>query len=189
MIMKRILAGGLLALAAGLAQAGELDFYLSNKSLQANYRTDTAAIGYGGGWLSFGGFHNDNGDNQLDIGLSVEGAPSSDQPFSFGLGIRGYFAFLDTPNENVQALALGGVGRFHIPAKMPMALAGRLYYAPDITSFGKADSLLDWGVDYEIEVMPSATGYVGYRKETIGLSGLPDHDLEDRFHVGVRLVF
>ena len=186
---KRILAGAALALAATLAQAGELDFYLSNKSLQARYLTDTAAIGYGGGWLGIGGFHNDRGDNQLDIGLSVQGTPTSDQPFSFGLGIRGYFAFLDTPSENVQALALGGLARFHIPAKMPMAVAGQIHYAPDITTFGKGDSLLDWGLDYEIEVMPSATAYLGYRKETIGLSGLPDHDLEDRFHVGVRLVF
>jgi hypothetical protein len=188
--MKKLIAGlGLAIMAAGSAGAEELDVYLSSQSLQASYAMDTGKIGYGGGNLIFGGYYNTDKDLQANAGLMVLGTPTANQPFTYGLGVMGYFSFIDDPDKKAQALSLGGLFKYHIPAKMPMAVGAKLFYAPEITTFGDGESFADFQADYEISFLPSATGYVGYRKTRVDLKNYGNYDIEDRFHVGVRLMF
>lgn len=188
--MKKSVFSLLLALfAAGAAQAGELDIYLSTQSIQAGYAMDTGKIGYGGGQLKFGGFYDTDKDIMGNVGLMVLGTPTSNQPFTFGLGVMGYAAFIDEPDTKVQAVTLGGLFKYHIPAKMPMAIGGQLYVAPEVTTFGDGKNFIDGWVDYEITFLPSATGYFGYRQTRTDLKDYGNYDVEDRFHIGVRLMF
>lgn len=176
-------------MATGLAQAGELDLYLSNKSIQAGYSMDTGKIGYGGGNLIFGGFYNNDNDLQGNLGLVVTGTPTSDMPLTYGLGVMGYLTSIDEPSNNVQAVTLGGLIKYHIPNRTPMAIGGKLFYAPEITTFGDGENFVDGSIDFEVEVLPSATAYVGYRAVRTDLKDYGNYDIEDRFHVGVRLIF
>jgi len=188
--MKKLIAGlGLVFIAAGSAAAGELDVYLSSQSVQAGYSMDTGKIGYGGGNLIFGGYYDTDNDWQANAGLMVLGTPTANQPFTYGLGVMGYFSFIDDPDDKVQALTLGGLFKYHIPAKTPMAVSAQLFYAPEITTFGDGESFGDFQANYEISFLPSATAYVGYRKTRTDLKNYGYYDIEDRFHVGVRLMF
>jgi hypothetical protein len=188
--MKKLIAGlGLAFIVAGTASAGELDVYLSSQSVQAGYSMDTGKIGYGGGNLIFGGYYDTDHDWQANAGLMVLGTPTADQPFTYGLGVMGYFSFIDDPDDQVQALTLGGLVKYHIPAKTPMAVSAQLFYAPEITTFGDGNNFGDFQANYEISFLPSATAYVGYRKTRTDLKNYGYYDIEDRFHVGVRLMF
>ena len=188
--MKKFLAVLVMSIATtGLSHAGMFDFYLSSKSLQATYSMDTGAIGYGGGNLEFGGFFNDDNDYQGNLGLIVTGTPTSDLPLTYGLGVMGYLTSIDQPDSNVQAVTLGGLVKYHIPNRTPMAIGGRLFAAPAITTFGDGENFVDASVDFEVEVLPSATAYVGYRAVSTKLENYGTYDIEERFHVGVRLMF
>jgi len=48
---------------------------------------------------------------------------------------------------------------------------------------------MDFWLDYEVEVLPAAAAFVGYRKTSTDLENRGTYDLEDRFHVGIRLTF
>jgi hypothetical protein len=188
--MKKFFATLVMAVTAtGAANAGELDLYLSSQSIQAGYSMDTGKIGYGGGNLVFGGFYNTDSDLQGNLGLIVTGTPTSDLPLTYGLGVMGYLTNIDEPSSNVQALTLGGLIKYHIPNRTPMAIGGKLFVAPEVTTFGDGQNFLDGSVDFEVEVLPSATAYVGYRAVRTDLKNYGNYDIEDRFHVGVRLIF
>jgi hypothetical protein len=188
--MKKLIAGLSMAIfALGSAEAGELDIYLSSQSVQAGYSMDTGKIGYGGGNLIFGGYYDTDHDWQANAGLMVLGTPTANQPFTYGLGVMGYFSFIDEPNDDVQAITLGGLIKYHIPAKMPMAVSAQLFFAPEITTFGDGKNFGDFQANYEVSFLPSATGYVGYRLTRTDLNNYGNYDIEDSFHVGVRLMF
>ena len=189
MRLKLLLGAALLGLST-LAQATGFDLYLSDESVQANLNFDSSSIGYGGADLSVGGFYNDDDDAMLTLGVMVRGAPAGARPFSFGVGARGYFIFVDDPDSDVQALAIGGEAKYHIPANMPMAIGVQAHYAPGITTFSDGDDVLDLGIDFEIEITPGTSAFFGYREVEIDLDDRSnDYELEDNFHIGIRLTF
>lgn len=188
--MKKILVSGLFGLfVATSAQAGDLEAYLSAKSINAQYAMDVGEMGYGGGQFIFGGYYNTESDLQGNIGLMVTGTPTSGKPFSYGLGLMGYLTKVDEPSSNVQAATLGGLFKYHIPSSTPMAVGARLFYAPEVVTFGDGENFMDFWLDYEVEVIPAAAAFVGYRKTRTKIKDFGNYDLEDRFHVGIRMTF
>ena len=87
------------------------------------------------------------------------------------------------------AFAIGGEVRYTIPGTMPMAIYGRAYYAPDITSFSGSEEVIDYTLGFQIEVLPQTMAFVGIRHFEIGLED-GDYELDDdSVHIGVRLTF
>ena len=87
------------------------------------------------------------------------------------------------------ALALGGQIRYVIPSTTPVALMAEGFISPDITTFNDAEQYLEYRFALELEVTPSARAYIGYRKIEIDLGGIDDYEMDDDFHLGVRLAF
>jgi hypothetical protein len=182
----------LTALTIGFAfpiQASEFELALSKDSAAIDILNDSNVIGTGGAELSIGALYNEADDILGHIGLLVRGVPAGEQPFSFGLGGRLYFAALDKPDASVGALALGAGGRYLIPGNIPMAVGGDLYYAPGITTFSDADDLLDIKIRFEADVLPSATAFIGYRNVVTSLEDGPNYDIDENVHLGIRILF
>ncbi len=173
---------------AASAQAADLELALSSDTANLEVLTDSEMIGVGGADLSFAGFFNDNDDYMIDVGLLVEGRPAGEQPLSFGLGGKIMLGSIDTPDAGFSAIALGGKVRYHIPANTPMSVGADLFYAPDITAFNDAEGVLDMRVRFEVDVLPAATAFLGYRKLSADL-GKKDYDLDDNVHIGIRFQF
>lgn len=176
------------ALVAGSAQAADLELALSGDTASIEVLTDSESIGVGGADLSFGGFFNNDDDYMAEVGLLVEGRPAGDQPLSFGLGGKVLLGSIDTPDAGFSAIALGGKVRYHIPSNTPMAFGADLFYAPDITTFSDAEGVTDMRVRFEVDVLPAATAFLGYRKLSADL-GSSDYDLDDNVHIGIRFQF
>jgi len=182
-------AAALLALGTAAANAADLEITLGDQAAAIHVLADSDVIGVGGADLDFGLLFNDDSDVMGSIGMLAHGTPAGDQPWTFGLGGRLYYASIDTPDRSVGALALGGSAMYHIPGHTPMAFGGDLFFAPSITTFADGDSFLHWGVRFEADVLPSATAFIGYRKVTADLDQHGDYDIDDSFHLGVRFSF
>lgn len=184
-----ILAGTALLVASSAAMANGLEFQLGNKTAQLRFLTDSGLVGYSGAQLSFSGFANNDSDFMGSAGLLVQGIPAGRSPLTFGLGAKAYAASIDTPNKDVQALAIGGLVKYTIPNRMPMAVVFNGYYAPDITTFSDGKSFTDLNLNYQVEVTPGATAFAGYRLLQTDLKNHGDYSLDDSVHIGIRLGF
>ncbi|APZ41756.1 hypothetical protein [Acidihalobacter ferrooxydans] len=184
-----IIAGTVLLAASSAAMANGLDFQLSNKTAQLTFLTDSGLLGYSGAQLSFGGFTNSNNDYMGEVGLLVQGIPAGRSPLTFGLGVNAYAAHIHQWQDNVQALAISGLAKYTIPNRMPMAVVLDAHYAPEITTFSSGKSFTDVGLNYQIEVTPGATAYAGYRLLQTNVKNHGEYNLDDGFHVGIRLAF
>ena len=76
-------------------------------------------------------------------------------------GPRMYAALLEDENNDVLSLSLGGEARFELTSKL--AVAAQAFYAPDILTFGTADSLTDLSARLEYELQPRLNVFAGMR--------------------------
>jgi hypothetical protein len=188
---RKILMGMVAGLICSSAMAFDLEIALSKDTANFEAIIESESVGFNGADLSFGAFYNDESDYALTAGLLIDGTPAGDQPFTFGLG--GKFYYIDVDNDEVDArttaVALGGGVKYHIPARMPMAVGGDLYFVPNITAFGDADGMYDLRLRYEIDVLPNATAFVGYRRFEVDYEDSGDYELDDNAHLGIRFQF
>ena len=187
---RHLVLGALILGTSGAAHASGLDIALGSDTAQVNYYFGSDAVGYGGADFSVGAFFNEPDDVMGSFGVKVTGSPAGTRPFSFGVGAKAYVASLDRPDQDVQAMGIGGEIKFHIPANMPMAIVAEGYYAPDITTFGDGKSFTDVNLNFEMEITPGTAAFIGYRNLETELenSGV-DYELDDEGHVGIRVMF
>ena len=172
-----------------LARASDLEVALSKETAQFTLRSDSSMIGWGGSDLAFGLFYNDESDFVFDASIIQMRQASEEAPLTFGVGVKAYLGKLDKPSEDVFAFAIGGEVRYTIPGTMPMAIYGRGFYAPPITSFSGSEEVLDYSFGFQIEALPQTVAFIGMRHFEVDLSE-GNYELDDdNIHVGVRLTF
>ncbi len=182
-----------LALLAGCfgsnVSAVDLDLALSSQSGAAELIVDSSSVATGGADILVGMLFNENNDVVGRAALMVRGAAVAGQPYNLGLGAALYYAGIDNPSKSVGALALGFSAKYLFPGNTPVTLGADFFYAPDITTFSDGDSLADFRIRIEANVLPSAVAFMGYRLMTTDLIGAPTHDIDDNIHVGIRISF
>lgn len=190
-MLIRQLPFAIVALALTLTtQAEDFDIALSEETASLELIADSDVVGVGGADLLLGLLFNEDNDYMASLGLQAYGTPAGEQqPFSFGLGGKLYYASIDKPDADVSALALGVTTKYHIPGNMPMALGAELYFAPGITAFHDADQFLDFRARFSIDVLPGAAGFIGYRLTTVDFEAGGDRDIDENIHLGIRFQF
>jgi hypothetical protein len=167
-------------------QIGEVA--LSNDTLQLRYVGDAGAIG-GGGRL-FGSFFL---SEERDIVLSAGALFPAD--FDVGrltlrFGPQVYAALLDEENNDVMAMSVGAQARFVLNRRMGLAVAGEAFYAPDILTFGSADTLTDLSARVELQAGPQLLAFGGMRWFEFDLvEGGGERTLQEEVFVGVGYRF
>lgn len=175
--------------AMSTANANDFEAALSKETAQFTFRSDSSLIGWGGSDLGLGLFYNEESDFILHASLLQMRQASQETPLTFGVGVKGYLGQLDDPDEDVFAFGIGGQIRYTIAGTMPMAIYVEGYYAPEITSFGDTEEVIDYTIGFQIEALPQTVGFVGLRHlEIEGDEGSYDAD-DDNIHFGVRLTF
>jgi hypothetical protein len=194
-MLRRLVLVSSLIFMSSWGYAGSFDVRLGDEAAQFEYLFDNdAQIGIGGTDVSAALFFNENDDIALTVGAIVTGnSTGKNRALQFGAGVSAYGAELDTAvgaDETIASLAIGGRASYIFPSSTPMAVSLEVFYAPDITSFGDNEDLLDAQIRFELEVAPSTRIYVGYRKleaelETSGV----EYQLDDSGHLGLRFSF
>jgi hypothetical protein len=145
-------------------QRGELS--LSNDTLQLRYLGREGAVGAGGQIM--GTFFL---SEQRDIVLSGAVLFPADLPDTIDFGQRltlrfgpqVYAALLQEENNDVLAMSVGAEARFIVNRRMGLAISGQAFYAPDILTFGSADSLTDLSARAELQIGPQLLAFGGMR--------------------------
>jgi len=192
-VLKPFLFGlslSLSLLASSVVSASSLDISLSSKTANFTFLSDASALGSGGADIGVGVFYDDSSNYMANANILVLGHPASEAlPVQLGVGAKAYVASLEGTDESVAAVGLGGIARYIVPAEIPIGLTLEAYYAPAITSFADTEEVAQVEARVEVNVMPAARAYLGYRylKTRLNLGG--DVVLDDRLHLGIRLSF
>ncbi|HEX6144467.1 MAG TPA: YfaZ family outer membrane protein [Geminicoccaceae bacterium] len=168
-----------------------IEVALTEEVLQGKYIRDADLVGLPGNTLAFGILFSDDRDivgttELLAPGLIDQWLP----PFiSLSLGGKAYLGLLDDPSDDVFALAPGAEVRVDIPLDVPMAGVGRIFYAPDIATFGDSDEVFEFDVRAEVRFLPQTTGFVGYRLLNFEREDGGDDKIVNGIHAGIRFAF
>lgn len=191
--MNSIKLGALAAalLCSSAVQAAGIDFRLSSETAEFGYLTESATFGYGGADIGFGVFFDEN-DNVIANGsILVSGTSDGDvRGLQLGLGIKLYGGVLDTPgNDSGGGMGLGGQVRYVFPSNKPLALLAEGWVVPEVVSVANFDGIREYRVALELEVTPSARGYIGYRRLEVDLDSGAELEIDDNAHIGVKFSF
>lgn len=190
-MLKRFLAVTITAMLATQVQARGFDLRLADETAEILYLTESSTFGYGGADVGVGFFFNEADDVSFSASAMISGhGAGNNRALKFGVGFKGLFTSIDVLDEEVGALAIGGQVRYVFPSATPVAFLLEGFIAPSIVSFSGADQYTEFRAAIELEVTPSARAYVGYRNMQYELENYsPDYELDDDWHVGVRVEF
>ena len=141
--------------------------------------------------LSLGVLTNETGDNIFHGTLLARGVRTSvEGQYNLGAGMRLVGGDLDV-DETVGALALGFQASVLIaPSKFnPMDFIMEGFYAPKISSFTDAEEYTSVGVKLQIDVVPQARAYLGYRRVTFDTNDFSNVIVDKSVHAGLSIRF
>jgi len=199
--MKKVLAGVCMMLGSLGAEAGGLDFALSNETANLTLLLNPHQFYQGGGSeLSVGGFISEQGDKLAHATLMARGYRQADgKQYSLGAGMKAIAGDISIPaiaarpeaEESVGAVALGfQVGMLLASSRHnPLELAFEGFLAPSITSFSDAERYAEIGARIQIDVIPQARAYIGYRRMRFDTNDFNNVRLDRSVHLGIKLTF
>lgn len=104
-------------------------------------------------------------------------------------GPRAYAALLEDENTDVFAVSLGTELRYELDRNSGLALAGQVFYAPDILTFGSANNLTDLSARLEIRLQPRLTAFGGMRWFEFDLAEGGERTRQEELFAGVGWKF
>lgn len=168
-----------------------VELAITDDTFEGRYFTDGGLVGLGGSSLVLGLLFSTDRDLVGQGQLMMPGLLRGWGPdfLTLSLGVKAHLGLLADPDEEVFDLAPGAEARIALPFDTPMAVVASVFYAPDILTFGDADSALDFNLRYEVQFLEHATGFVGYRLLEFDRDGGGDDDIVDSFQFGLRFAF
>ena len=197
-----MLAGVCLLFGSFGAQATGLDFALSNETaniallLNPPYQFNDG----GGSELAIGGFISEQGDKLAHASLMARGyRQSNGTQYNLGAGMKAVVGDIAIPelgtspetDESVGAVALGFQFGMLLASSQhnPIELSFEGFLAPSITSFADAERYSEIGARLQIDVIPQARAYIGYRRMRFDTNDFDDVRLDRSVHLGIKLTF
>lgn len=187
-IFMNLMAAMILMVASFQSSAAGLDLRLADKAAEFFYLYNSSTFGYGGSDVGWGYFYNEK-DKMLTGSLLVSGnGAGSKSALQFGVGIKAFLA--DIGNTTVQGggVGVGGLLRYVFASSRPVAILFEAYAVPTITTVGDATDFTEARFALELEVSPSARGYIGFRTVILE-DATTEYTLDESVHLGVRLSF
>ena len=171
--------------------ARSMDINLSNDAAQFKYGTLVGGTTYGRSELTYGLLFNEDDVYLFEVGLLVIDQAGSKSPgLELGIGPKFYFADTDKSDGDAAALGLGGQIRYKNMAAPRIVYNAEGYYAPSIVSFLDADSMFEFNLRLEYEILPTANIYLGYRDIEVEIENSDKNvELDENVVLGVRFKF
>jgi hypothetical protein len=188
-MLRKILAISLLSVSC-FAAADTLDVGLSNTTAQFKYGVSSGLAGKSEVYAEL--MYNDVNSVIGGMGLLVANDEMNTPGLTFGVGAKAVAATIkNAPSrKNASAIALGLQVRYELPSERRVALAGELYMAPKIITYGDAERYQQYGVRAEFSMSRQVQIYAGYRKTLFVISSTgADAVLINGPHLGVQLSF
>lgn len=192
--MKRVLLCVVLMFSSsGSWAGGGIDLSLSSEAASLSILLNPGGVLSAGGTteLTIGGIVNEKGDNLYQATLLARGVRQSQGgQYNIGAGMRLIGGDLDV-DETVGALALGFQASILLaPSKFnPMDLIIEAFFAPSISSFTDAEEYSEIGARLQIDVVPQARAYIGYRRLAFDTEDFNNVTVDKSVHAGLSIRF
>ena len=200
--MNKALAGLVLLAAAPGASATGVDLALGNESANLAVLLNPYQLYAGGGSeLALGAFTSEAGDRLAHVTLMAKGRRQTENSTTMlGAGIRAVYGELEIgedivvdeeDTEKVGAVGLGiQAGVLVSPSRStPVEIIGEAFMAPSIASFTDAERYVELSARLQVEVIPQAKVYLGYRRLSFDTNDYESLDIDSGFHVGLQVTF
>jgi len=137
-------------------------------------------------------FLNNNEDTKLvGAGLGATNKVEGLEGVELTLGAK--FIWAEVANENFTSLPFMAKIRYSFPPLMfnipPVALEGKLLYAPKVLSFGDSVKYNEFRVSADMEVIESVRVYVGYRNIHTQYVGIKPDLFNTSFYGGMKFSY
>ncbi len=137
-------------------------------------------------------FLNNNEETKLlGAGLGATNKLNGLEEVEVTLGAK--FIWAEVANENFTALPFMAKVRYSFPPLMfnipPVALEGKLLYAPKVLSFGDSVNYNEFRVSADMEVIESVRIYVGYRNIHTRYVGIKPDLFNTSFYGGLKFSY
>jgi len=196
--MRKLIATFLLFASVAQLQAAGLD--LANSAETATFQVlgNPYGLAQQTSEIAVGGLINEADDLLFFASVMARGPRQSEAAqYTLGAGMKIYAGSLDlviddkTESQSVGALAIGAkVSILVLPHKVnPIDFVLEGFFAPSITSAGDAEKLWEFGGRFQVEVVPSARGYLGYRLIKVDITDHGKVKVDDNIHVGLSIDF
>jgi hypothetical protein len=164
---------------------------ITNDTLQLRYRDAGRNVDMGRGSRASAAFFLSESRDLVFFGDLLFPADFGSDMLQLVFGPRAYAALLEDENNDVLSVSLGGEARFELTDSL--AVSAQAFYAPDILTFGTADSLTDLSARLEFALSPRLTVFGGMRWfefELIDdLDGNDERTLQEELFGGVSWQF
>jgi len=171
--MKKMLTGVCLLLGSMGVNAGGVDLALSNETANISFVLNPHQFYEGGGAeLALGAFMSEQGDRVAHATLMARGYRMSDGK-QYSVGALGF-----------------QVGMLLVSSRHnPIEIAAEGFIAPSITSFSDAERYSELGARLQIEVVPQARAYIGYRAMRFNTNDYDDVRIDRSVHLGIKISY
>lgn len=170
--------------------ARSFDMNLSSDAAQFKYGSHVGGTNFGRSEMTIGFLYNEDDAYLGEIGLLVIDEAGSKTPgLELGVGPKFWFGGSDEADVDISGIGLGGQLRYK-NMNYPRIIYGfSLFYAPSIVAFLDADSILEYDLRVEYELLPTANVYIGYRNIEADIKGSGEAEIDDSAIIGLRFNF
>ena len=196
-----VLLSGTSALSS-VATASAIDLALSDETANFALVLNPRQLYEGGSEFAIGGFVSEDDDRLVHATLMARGnRPTAVSRHGISAGIKAVVGEIGIDegrvveggedSERVGAVGLGFQGELLlVPSRdNPVELGVEIFYAPSITSFSDAEQFSELAARLQVEIIPQARAYVGYRRMGFDTNDYDDVRLDRSVHVGLRIDF
>jgi hypothetical protein len=182
------------ATAEGGVLTRQIEVAVTDETLRGDFSTDAGLIGLDGNRLGAGLLFSKDNDIVLSGQLMAPGVLDQinivPEYLTLSVGGKVVAGLLADPDDDVVGLMPGAEARWLIPLfGLQTWVVGNIFYAPDILSFGDADDILDFSVNYEVQFLENTAGFAGYRLLSFDRDSGGEDDIVNSLQVGVRFTF
>jgi hypothetical protein len=172
----------------------QIEIAVTDETIRGDFSTDAGLIGLDGNRLGAGLLFSKDNDIVLSGQLMAPGVLDQinivPDYLTLSVGGKVVAGLLADPDDDVVGIMPGAEARWLIPLfGLQTWVVGNIFYAPDILTFGDADDILDFSVNYEVQFLENTAGFAGYRLLSFDRDSGGEDDIVDTLQVGVRFTF
>lgn len=178
----------LLILISSHSQAQFLNMGLNQDSVSADLLMNTHRADI---WAQAGAYHHEELGQRYQAGfLLSEAYWNANQNYWIGIGGQGVFLEAEgSKGPDGAAIAVGGMVSIALLPGMGLKAQLSGFYSPAVIAFSGLDEYYDVQGRLVLDLLTTASVYIGYRKIHAGFEFIRDRELDDATYVGAILNF
>jgi hypothetical protein len=189
-LKSRFLLIVLCSLFSSASLARSFDINLSDSAAQFRYSSLVGATNYGRTEMTLGVLYNEDDNYLAEVALLVIDEAGTKTPgLELGVGPKLWIGGSDNSDVEIGGIGLGGQVRYKNLNSPRIIYGASLFYSPDIVAFLDAETILEYDIRIEYELLPTANVYLGYRNIESDIKNRKNVEIDESVIIGLRFKF